>query len=78
MIEEAGSDSVKLRLREQTDAAVNQRVFGVPTVVVDQQLFWGYDDFPYLDAYLSGGDSPDESEIAAWERVQPSSVRNRK
>jgi len=41
---EALSDpEIKAALRADTDAAVAQGVFGVPTVVVDGQLFWGDD-----------------------------------
>jgi 2-hydroxychromene-2-carboxylate isomerase len=35
--------SIKLALREATDAAHNLGVFGVPTVAVDGELFWGDD-----------------------------------
>jgi len=34
---------IKAALRADTDAAVAQGVFGVPTLVVDGQLFWGDD-----------------------------------
>jgi 2-hydroxychromene-2-carboxylate isomerase len=34
---------IKAALREQTDAAVAQGVFGVPTVIVDGDAFWGDD-----------------------------------
>jgi 2-hydroxychromene-2-carboxylate isomerase len=39
----AGSDSVKRRLREATDRAGDRGVFGVPTVVVGDEVFWGDD-----------------------------------
>jgi 2-hydroxychromene-2-carboxylate isomerase len=34
---------VKLALREETDEAVTKGVFGVPTVLFDNELFWGDD-----------------------------------
>lgn len=46
----------KAALRGQTDAAIAAGVFGVPTMLVDDELFWGYDDFPYLELYLAGKD----------------------
>lgn len=46
----------KARLRQQTDDAIARGVFGVPTMVVDDELFWGYDDFPYLELFLAGKD----------------------
>jgi 2-hydroxychromene-2-carboxylate isomerase len=38
-----GDPSVKQALRESTDDALAQGVFGVPTVIVDGELFWGDD-----------------------------------
>ncbi|MFL5818972.1 MAG: 2-hydroxychromene-2-carboxylate isomerase [Conexibacter sp.] len=39
----ASSPSVKAALRERTDAAIALGVRGVPSVVVDDQAFWGDD-----------------------------------
>jgi len=38
-----GRDSIKLRLRETTDEAADLGVFGVPAVVVGEEVFWGDD-----------------------------------
>jgi 2-hydroxychromene-2-carboxylate isomerase len=38
-----GDTSVKRELRDQTDAAHARGVFGVPTVAVGDELFWGDD-----------------------------------
>lgn len=48
------SDEVKARLRLATDEAVAAGLFGVPTVVVDGELFWGLDGLDLLSAYLRG------------------------
>lgn len=48
------SDEVKAQLRAHTDAAIAAGVFGVPTLAVDDKLFWGFDALPMLRAYLSG------------------------
>ena len=43
-VEEAGRDpQVKLALRAATDAAHELGVFGVPTLAIDGELFWGDD-----------------------------------
>ena len=39
----AASAAVKARLREATDRAGDRGVFGVPTVVVGDEVFWGDD-----------------------------------
>ncbi len=47
-------EEVKHLLRQQTEAAAQQGLFGVPTAVVDGRHFWGLDALPMLRAYLLG------------------------
>jgi 2-hydroxychromene-2-carboxylate isomerase len=46
--------AVKAELKVNTDAAIAQGIFGVPTMELDGQLFWGLDALPMLRAYLLG------------------------
>ena len=46
------SDEVKASLRANTDAAIKQQIFGVPTIEVGGTLFWGLDALPMLREYL--------------------------
>jgi 2-hydroxychromene-2-carboxylate isomerase len=48
------SDEVKRLLQQQTDSAIALGVFGVPSMWVDGQMFWGQDALPMLRAYLEG------------------------
>lgn len=48
--------AVKSRLRENTDEALGLGVFGVPAMVVDGRMFWGFDSLEMLRAYLDGHD----------------------
>ena len=79
IVTEAQSPEGKARLRKQTDDAIARGVFGVPTMEVGPELFWGYDDFPYLELYLAGEDPLDAT---AWEKwraaAQPSALRTRR
>lgn len=47
-------EQVKARLRANTDEAVAAGAFGVPTFVVDGQLFWGLESLPMLRRCLEG------------------------
>jgi 2-hydroxychromene-2-carboxylate isomerase len=49
LIEDQG---VKDQLRANTEAAVELGLFGVPTAIVDDELFWGQDSTSMLFAYL--------------------------
>ena len=76
---EAQSDAVKQQLRDNTQAALEQGIFGVPTMAVRGELFWGFDDLEYLEMFLSGRDalSPDRVELEPWDAVRPSIERRR-
>ncbi|HXW85012.1 MAG TPA: DsbA family protein [Candidatus Binataceae bacterium] len=76
LVAEAETPEIKALLRRRTDEAIARGVFGVPTMEVGDELFWGYDDFPYLELVLAGKDPIDPAAVAKWKRpVQPSSVR---
>ena len=47
-----GADAVKLALKNTTDAAIAAGAFGVPTLNIDGELFWGFDATDYAIAYL--------------------------
>lgn len=46
------AEDVKAELKRNTDEAIAQGVFGVPTFIVDGKRFWGFDALPMLRAYL--------------------------
>jgi 2-hydroxychromene-2-carboxylate isomerase len=51
---DVASDTVKQQLKAHTDEAIALNLFGVPSLVVDGQVFWGNDALPMLRAYLQG------------------------
>jgi 2-hydroxychromene-2-carboxylate isomerase len=76
LIAEAEQPECKTRLREQTEDAISRGVFGVPTMEVDGELFWGYDDLPYLELLLAGNDPLDRTDWQKWAAApQPSAAR---
>ncbi|MEJ6021744.1 2-hydroxychromene-2-carboxylate isomerase [Ramlibacter sp. PS4R-6] len=63
-----GADDVKAQLKANTDDALAGGAFGVPTLVVDGQVFWGVDALPMLRAWLEGDvwfDSPQWQGVGA-------------
>jgi 2-hydroxychromene-2-carboxylate isomerase len=79
LVARAQSPEIKGQLRAQTDQAIAKGVFGVPSMIVGDELFWGYDDFPYLELVLAGKDPIDPALMAGWGGgpVHPSSMRRR-
>lgn len=69
------SDRVKQELRAHTDEALARGVFGVPTFVVDGEVFWGLDALPMLRAFLDGDDWFDGPERRAAAKRPASLVR---
>lgn len=57
-------DEVKQRLRQNFQHAIEYGVFGVPTMVVDGQLFWGADSIDMLTAFLADPDLFEHGEMA--------------
>jgi 2-hydroxychromene-2-carboxylate isomerase len=51
---DAAADAVKAELKARTEAAIARGLFGVPTLAVDDKLFWGFDSLPMLRAWMEG------------------------
>lgn len=76
LVAQASEAPAKVRLRQQTDDAIAQGVFGVPTMMVGDEPFFGYDDFPQLQACLAGEDPLAASSWESWlGGPQPSAMR---
>jgi len=65
LVKDAATEPVKARLRDATEAAVRDGVFGVPTALADGELFWGFDDLPHLELHLAGRDPTPRARAAA-------------
>jgi 2-hydroxychromene-2-carboxylate isomerase len=48
-----GDQAIKDGLRLETEQAIARGVFGVPTLVIDDELFWGADAMDFVEAYLA-------------------------
>jgi 2-hydroxychromene-2-carboxylate isomerase len=76
LVDAARESDTKERLRVQTADAIAHGVFGVPTVITDGELFFGYDDFPFLEGWLDGRDPLGRDPAQRWMGPQrPSAMR---
>jgi 2-hydroxychromene-2-carboxylate isomerase len=76
LVTRAQSPEAKQRLRADTGAAIACGVFGVPTMIVGDALFWGYDDFPFLELHLAGKDPLTPDAVSRWAgQSSPSAMR---
>lgn len=53
-LEWAGQDEVKEQLKADTDEAVQRGLFGVPTLFVGDEMFWGQDRLDFVRERLLG------------------------
>jgi len=70
--------TVKQRLRENTDWAIAKGAFGVPTFVIDKEIFWGHDAFDMVLDYLRDPASFTDLEMQRADRLPVGIMRNRK
>jgi 2-hydroxychromene-2-carboxylate isomerase len=75
VIARASSTAAKQRLRDETDRALASGSFGVPTMRVNDELFWGCDSLGHLDRYLAGQESLDPSLLERWRVIAPTAER---
>ena len=47
--------SVKDKVREETDKAIEHKVFGSPYIIIDDEPFWGFDRFDQIERWLETG-----------------------
>jgi 2-hydroxychromene-2-carboxylate isomerase len=66
---------VKETLRKNGEDAVGLGIFGVPTAVVDGELFWGFDATPMLKSYLANPEMFKRGELARVSNLPGASGR---
>lgn len=75
---DAGNDPVvKDRLRANTEAAVAAGVYGVPTLAIGEELFWGLDAMPMARAFLADPGLFASGEMARVSNLPMATVRPR-
>ena len=58
------AQDVKDELRRNTDEAIGRGVFGVPTLAIGDELFWGADATPMAIDYVAAGSRFADPEFA--------------
>lgn len=76
-LEAANEPQVKDRLRANTEAAVAAGVYGVPTLAIGDELFWGLDAMPMARAYLADPGLFASGEMARVSSLPMATVRPR-
>jgi 2-hydroxychromene-2-carboxylate isomerase len=75
LVELAQQPEAKARLRALTEDALAAGAFGVPTMIVDEELFWGVDSLPHLERFLEGKDPVTKELVERWHGLGASATR---
>jgi 2-hydroxychromene-2-carboxylate isomerase len=59
---------IKDLLIDETNRAIEKGIFGVPTIIVDDNLFWGNDQMDHIELLLNGKDPLDHQKLDHQER----------
>lgn len=78
LISRAKTDAAKAELRAATDAAIAAGVFGVPTVRIADEVFWGSDQLDFIRDFLRGRDAAADPRMRALVTRAPDMERPRK
>lgn len=63
----ATTDAAKSKLKSNSEESLERGAFGVPTMIVGDEVFWGFDDLPYLEKVLAGEDPLKGVDIATYD-----------
>jgi len=66
LLARANAPETKTKLKQATDQAILDGAFGVPTMLVDGELFWGFDSLGHLSVFLEGKEMLDLDLLEAW------------
>jgi 2-hydroxychromene-2-carboxylate isomerase len=51
----------RVALKSNIERALNKELFGVPSFIIDDEIFWGNDSTKYLEMYINGSDPLDKN-----------------
>jgi 2-hydroxychromene-2-carboxylate isomerase len=74
-LEELEKPEVKDSLRKNTESAAQRGVFGVPTLEVDGELFWGADSIDFLKEFLKDSSVIKNQEMQRLDALPVSAAR---
>ena len=77
LVAAAASPEAKERVRRQTDEAIARGVFGIPTMYVGDEMFWGYDSLAHLERFLRGELPGLSAAMQSWTGLPASAQRRR-
>ncbi len=63
LYEKSFTREAKLSLKNNIAEATSQGIFGVPSLIIDNELFWGNDSLEYVEDFILGQDKLDREKL---------------
>ena len=70
-MDKVNTKEMRKALKLNVQEALSKGVFGVPSFVIGDELFWGNDSIPYMESYLNSEDSLDLNKYEAFLKDHP-------
>ncbi len=71
ILDKVNSKEMRKALKLNVKEALSKGVFGVPSFVIGNELFWGNDSIPYVESYLEEEDNLDLNKYEAFLKNHP-------
>ena len=75
LVSKTSQPEIKKALEANTLGATQGGVFGIPTMQVDDEIFWGLDQLPYLALFLDGNDPLKQVDLNKIVSKGPAAIR---
>ena len=62
--QQVSKSDIKDLLINETNKAIEKGVFGVPTIIINDNLFWGNDQMDHIELFLDGKDPLDRERLS--------------
>ncbi len=66
-LEKVSTTEMRKALKLNIKKALNQKVFGVPSFIIEGELFWGNDSMEFLNSFINGSDFIDQVKFKHFE-----------
>lgn len=68
LLEKVGTRESREALKKNVSEALSKGVFGVPTFITREELFWGNDSIDHLELFLNGRDPLQKDKFEEFEK----------
>lgn len=66
LLDRVGDNDVRLELKMNLKRAKESNLFGVPSFIINNEMFWGNDSIPWLEKFIVGNDPLDKDILESF------------